>query len=64
MISLASKDLHDLKKNDLVVFRFGGGAGYGAPEDRASEEIEDDIRQGMLSVVEAERAYPGKFSTR
>lgn len=58
VISLTSKDMQDLKKGDLVVFRFGGGAGYGHSGERAVGDIEDDIRQGLLSTAEAKRAYP------
>jgi N-methylhydantoinase B len=58
VISLSSKDMQDLKKGDLVVFRMGGGAGYGPASERASAAIDDDIRQGLLSVEEAGRAYP------
>ncbi len=58
VIPLTSKDMKDLKKGDLVVFRMGGGAGYGPASERASAEIDDDIRQGLLSAEEAGRAYP------
>lgn len=58
IIQLTSKDMQDLKKGDLVVFRFGGGAGYGPVSERAFEDINDDIRQGLLSPAEATKAYP------
>ncbi|MCZ4354010.1 hydantoinase B/oxoprolinase family protein [Roseovarius aestuarii] len=57
VIALTSKDMQDLKKDDLVVFSFGGGAGYGPASERAFEDIDDDIRQGLLSTQEAKRAY-------
>ncbi|MGK7654172.1 hydantoinase B/oxoprolinase family protein [Roseovarius sp. B08] len=63
VISLSSKDMRDLRKGDLVVFRFGGGAGYGSPDERAPEAIEDDLRQGMLTAKEADRAYPGRVAS-
>lgn len=58
VISLGSKDMRELKKDDLVVFRLGGGAGYGRPEDRALDEIRSDIANGMLSVETARHVYP------
>ena len=58
VIMLASKDMKDLKKGDLLVFRFGGGAGYGPASERAFEDIDDDIRQDLLTPAEATRAYP------
>ncbi|MWP36031.1 hydantoinase B/oxoprolinase family protein [Rhodobacter sphaeroides] len=58
IIRLGSKDMRDLQKGDLVVFRLGGGAGYGAPADRALAEIETDIANGMLGEETARRIYP------
>lgn len=58
VISLGSKDMRELKKGDLVVFRLGGGGGYGRPEDRALDEIRRDVANGMLSVETARRVYP------
>ncbi|HEV7433821.1 MAG TPA: hydantoinase B/oxoprolinase family protein [Pseudorhizobium sp.] len=58
VISLGSKDLRDLKKGDLVVFRLGGGAGYGAPEKRNVEHIRQDIANGMLTEATARSIYP------
>ena len=59
VISLKSKDMSDLKKGDLVVFRLGGGAGYGPAEERASEAVRNDVEQGLLSREEADRVYEG-----
>ena len=58
VISLGSKDIRDLKKGDLVVFRLGGGAGYGLPEKRDLHEIRIDIENGMLSPETARSVYP------
>ncbi len=58
VIQLGSKDMRDLQKGDLVVFRLGGGAGYGKPQNRALEDIRSDIANGMLSVETARRVYP------
>ncbi len=57
VIALKSKDLHDLRKGDLVVFRMGGGAGYGPASERSAEAIAHDIREGMLSPEAAQAAY-------
>ena len=58
VIQLGSKDMRDLQKGDLVVFRLGGGAGYGKPQNRALKDIRSDIANGMLSVETARRVYP------
>ncbi len=58
VIKLGSKDMRDLKKGDLVVFRLGGGAGYGKPQDRALDDIRRDIANGMLTLETAKRVYP------
>ena len=34
-----------------------GGGGYGPPADRSLEDIERDLRQGMISADGAERDY-------
>ncbi len=57
VILLKSNDLYDLKQGDLVVFRLGGGAGYGPPSERNRAAIENDIRQGLLSAEVAATAY-------
>ncbi|NJO38738.1 MAG: hydantoinase B/oxoprolinase family protein, partial [Rhizobiales bacterium] len=58
VIALKSKDMHELQKGDLVVFRLGGGAGYGRPEDRALAAIESDIANGLLTSETARAVYP------
>jgi len=58
VISLKSKDLHDLKAGDLVVFRLGGGAGYGPAAERSRAAVDNDIRQGLMSAEVAASAYP------
>ncbi|MBJ3778421.1 hydantoinase B/oxoprolinase family protein [Acuticoccus mangrovi] len=58
VISLPSKAKADLRKGDLVVFSFGGGAGYGDPADRRPAEIEADIADGLMSREAALSAYP------
>ncbi|WP_347309965.1 hydantoinase B/oxoprolinase family protein [Defluviimonas sp. SAOS-178_SWC] len=58
VIKLKSKGMCDLMKGDLVVFRLGGGGGYGKPEDRAMAEIDADIANGLLTTETARRFYP------
>jgi N-methylhydantoinase B len=38
-------------------FLIGGGGGYGNPLERAIEEVEDDVRQGYVSVKAAAEFY-------
>ncbi len=58
VIALKSKDMHELEKGDLVVFRLGGGAGYGEPEMRRVSEIERDVENGLLTAETARAVYP------
>ena len=58
MIQLGSKDIRELKKGDLVVFKLGGGAGYGPPDKRDVDEIRLDVANGMLSEATASSVYP------
>ncbi|MFV0475344.1 MAG: hydantoinase B/oxoprolinase family protein [Pikeienuella sp.] len=58
VIRLGSKDMRELQKGDLVVFRLGGGGGYGDPGTRALGEIQADIDNGMLSIETARKFYP------
>ena len=58
VIALTSKDMRDLRAGDLVVFRLGGGAGYGAPDQRRVDAIVDDLRNGLITESAARVAYP------
>ncbi|MBU2146710.1 MAG: hydantoinase B/oxoprolinase family protein [Alphaproteobacteria bacterium] len=58
VIQLGSKDIRELKKGDLVVFKLGGGAGYGPPDKRDVDEIRLDVANGMLSEATASSVYP------
>ncbi|RAI02211.1 methylhydantoinase [Acuticoccus sediminis] len=58
VIPLGSKDMRELVAGDLVVFRLGGGAGYGSPEKRRVPEIEADLADGLLTEDAARSAYP------
>ena len=46
-----------LKKGDLVVISTSGGAGFGAPQERAPELIRRDIEQGVLPADVAAKVY-------
>ncbi|WP_269102243.1 hydantoinase B/oxoprolinase family protein [Mangrovicoccus ximenensis] len=61
VIQLASKDMADLKAGDLVVFRLGGGAGYGPAAERPAALVAEDLRNGLLTEDSARRAYPAQM---
>ena len=61
VIRLTSKDMADLKAGDLVVFRLGGGAGYGPAADRPAELVADDLRNGLISEETARTTYPAQM---
>ena len=46
-----------LKVGDAFMIRSGGGGGYGDPHARTIEEIEEDVRQGYVSVKAAAELY-------
>jgi N-methylhydantoinase B len=46
-----------LKTDDAFLIRGGGGGGYGDPLERAIEEVEDDVRQGYVSIKAAAELY-------
>jgi N-methylhydantoinase B len=46
-----------LKADDAFLIRGGGGGGYGNPLERAIEEVENDVRQGYVSVKAAAELY-------
>jgi N-methylhydantoinase B len=49
VIELASKVSFPLQKGDILVAQTGGGAGYGEPGERATADIERDLREGYIS---------------
>ena len=42
---------------DRLSFRTTGGGGWGEPKKRTRERIEEDLKNGLLSVDEAKRVY-------
>jgi N-methylhydantoinase B len=49
-----------LKQGDEVIIESPGGGGYDPAAERSTEEIEDDIRQGYISVEAARKQYAYK----
>ena len=39
------------------MLRSGGGGGFGKPTDRRREQVEDDVRQGYVSIEAAREQY-------
>jgi N-methylhydantoinase B len=46
-----------LKAGDAFRLRSGGGGGYGAPFERPAEDVQEDVRQGYVSVEAAAELY-------
>ena len=46
-----------LKTDDAFLIRGGGGGGYGNPLERAIAEVENDVRQGYVSIKAAAELY-------
>ena len=47
----------ELRSEDVLVTRCGGGAGVGAPEDRDPEAVKLDVRNELVSLTMAEEVY-------
>jgi N-methylhydantoinase B len=47
-----------VKAGDAYILRSGGGGGFGSPLERPVERVQDDVRQGYVSV-DAARDYYG-----
>lgn len=46
-----------LKPGDAYTLRSGGGGGFGNPTDRKLEDVENDVRQGYVSLEAARTQY-------
>jgi len=51
----------ELGPGDAIVIRSGGGGGFGPPEQRDYSAIEDDVRQGYITLEAAEADYRVAF---
>jgi N-methylhydantoinase B len=47
-----------LKEGDEVIIESPGGGGYGPPDERSSEDAENDLRQGYVSTGGARKHSP------
>jgi N-methylhydantoinase B len=54
---LPSKFIRTLKRGDVLRGEMPGSGGYGDPFTRDAEAVQDDVRQGKLSVRHAREAY-------
>jgi N-methylhydantoinase B len=57
IIHVGSKGSLALEPGDRVVFRLGGGGGYGNPMHRNRQSIEADVRSGLITRPVAEAVY-------
>jgi N-methylhydantoinase B len=46
-----------LKAGEAVITRGGGGGGFGDPHERPAEKVQDDVRQGYVSLESARKHY-------
>ncbi len=46
-----------LREGDVYTLRSGGGGGCGSPLDRKLEDVENDVRQGYVSIAAAHQQY-------
>ena len=46
-----------LKPGDTYTLRSGGGVGFGKPTERKLEGVENDVRQGYVSIEAAKEQY-------
>jgi hypothetical protein len=46
-----------LKRGDAYVLRSGGGGGFGSPLERPPARVQDDVRQGYVSLNAARDYY-------
>jgi N-methylhydantoinase B len=52
-IALESKVNFPLRKGDRLVIEIAGGGGYGDPRTRSREDVESDLREGLITEAEA-----------
>lgn len=54
---LKSKGLDKLKKGDVVSLRLPGAGGYGDPRERDPQAVLQDVRDGKVSITQAQAGY-------
>ena len=55
--SLPARCNFSLKKGDRVIVELGGGGGYGPPEKRSLEKIEENLQEGRITPGFAKEKY-------
>ena len=56
-VQLASKEIRELKRGDVVSFRLSGAGGYGAPHERDPDLVRRDVADGYVSAAAAAEIY-------
>lgn len=56
-ISLPARCNVSLRKGDQLIIELGGGGGYGPPEKRSIEKIEQDLRERRITLCFAKDKY-------
>jgi N-methylhydantoinase B len=57
----SAAEFRDLPTGSLLELRLGGGAGYGPPEERATDAVLQDVEDGYTSIEHAKKSYPHAF---
>lgn len=53
-----SKEIvRDIAPGSVILQRAGGGGGYGSPHERPVEQVQDDVRNGFVSIAMARQNY-------
>ncbi len=56
-VQLASKEIRELKRGDVVSFRLSGAGGYGPPRERDPDLVRRDVADGYVSAEAAAEIY-------
>jgi N-methylhydantoinase B len=54
---LASKEVREIRKGDVVSYRLSGAGGYGPPAERDAGAIAEDVADGYVTRARAEAKY-------
>ncbi len=57
---LPSKGELRVKAGETLIFETPGGGGFGPPSERAQEDLDHDLRAGLVSTEAAQSIYGGK----